>query len=226
MAATGLRLSRPRRGNFLLENGPAPAPPSTRKGQRRTKESQAQSYNLKFLTPLTKHKSRAGHCKYPGKRSARETGSGPAWLFRNGRARLSMNRSAGLRPGASRPRGVTTAPGRRPALQFRGSWSQCMRKSERRLSKNPKSRAGIHPSQYCYGRRVLPALRAHQRGRSASSGGGFAAGVGWKPALRWARSGSEPNPRSRNRGGISTNARARAELTATRYRPYPACTNL
>src|ERR1051325_10683144 len=45
--------------------------------------------------------------------------------------RLSMNRSAELRSGANKPCRVTIAPGRRPALQFRSSWSRCMRKKRK-----------------------------------------------------------------------------------------------
>ena len=44
---------------------------------------------------------------------------------------LSMNRSAELRSGANKPCRVTIAPGRRPALRFRGSWSRCMRKKRK-----------------------------------------------------------------------------------------------
>ncbi len=48
-----------------------------------------------------------------------------------------MNRSAELQLRQVRRRKKTLiAPGWSPALQFRGSWSQCMRKSERRLSMN------------------------------------------------------------------------------------------
>ena len=88
-----------------------------------------------------------------------------------------MNRSAGLRPGASRLRGVTTAPGRRPALQSRGSWSQCMRKSKRRLSMNRKvgQASRLPPS-------ATPTERNRSRWRARWAGG--------TPALRWARCGS------------------------------------
>ena len=48
-----------------------------------------------------------------------------------------MNRSAELQFGQiRRAKDTLIAPGWSPALQFRGSWSECMRKSERRLSMN------------------------------------------------------------------------------------------
>src|SRR5437762_5463772 len=50
---------------------------------------------------------------------------------------LSMNRSAELQLGEARR--APNAPTWRSALQARGSWSQCMRKSERKLSMNLKT---------------------------------------------------------------------------------------
>ncbi len=50
---------------------------------------------------------------------------------------LSMNRSAELQlRQIRRAKDTLIAPGWSPALQFRGSWSQCVRKSERRPSTN------------------------------------------------------------------------------------------
>src|SRR5213592_1572973 len=52
-------------------------------------------------------------------------------------AALSMNRSAELQlRQVRRAKDTLIAPGWSPALQFRGSWSQCMRKSEWRLFMN------------------------------------------------------------------------------------------
>ena len=48
-----------------------------------------------------------------------------------------MNRSPGLQLRQVRRRKKTLiAPGWSPALQFRGSWPQCMRRSQKRLSMN------------------------------------------------------------------------------------------